>query len=76
MNIRQQLDSLISQGVIISGGTVRESILFRRVRVNSYSLVERSVLFADGPLILASALPDPHPRWLRDNALRLLGEHG
>jgi glucose-1-phosphate adenylyltransferase len=39
------LNSLIAGGVIISGSTVRESILFRRVRVNSYSDVRRSVLF-------------------------------
>jgi glucose-1-phosphate adenylyltransferase len=38
------LNSLIAGGVIISGSTVRESILFRRVRVNSYSDVRRSVL--------------------------------
>lgn len=41
----QALNSLLAGGVIISGGTVRESILFRRSRVNSYSLVERSILF-------------------------------
>jgi glucose-1-phosphate adenylyltransferase len=39
------LDSMVAGGSIISGGTVRKSILSRRVRVNSYSLVERSVLF-------------------------------
>ncbi len=39
------LNSLVGGGVIVSGGTVRESILFRRVRVNSYSEVNRSVLF-------------------------------
>ncbi|WNG31149.1 glucose-1-phosphate adenylyltransferase [Cystobacter fuscus] len=39
------LDSMVAGGCIISGGTVRQSILSRRVRVNSYSLVERSVLF-------------------------------
>ena len=38
------LNSMVAGGCIISGGTVRESILFRRVRVNSYSLVERSVI--------------------------------
>ncbi|WP_238529964.1 hypothetical protein [Thermus parvatiensis] len=41
------LNSLLAGGVIVSGGTVRESVLFRRVRVNSYSLVEHSVLFDD-----------------------------
>lgn len=37
-------NSLIGGGVIISGSTVRESILFGRTRVHSYSTVERSVL--------------------------------
>lgn len=40
----QAFNSLLSGGVIISGATVRESVLSRRVRVNSYSLVERSVV--------------------------------
>jgi len=31
--------------VIVSGGTVRDSIMFRRSRVNSYSEVTRSILF-------------------------------
>lgn len=41
----QAFNSLVAGGVIVSGGTVRESVLFRRVRVNSYATVERSVLF-------------------------------
>jgi len=41
----QAFNSLLAGGVIISGATVRESLLSRRVRVNSYSLVERSVIF-------------------------------
>jgi glucose-1-phosphate adenylyltransferase len=41
----QAFNSMVAGGVIISGGTVRESVLSRRVRVDSYSLVERSVLF-------------------------------
>ena len=41
----QALNSLVAGGVIISGATVRRSILSRRVRVNSYSTVEQSVLF-------------------------------
>jgi glucose-1-phosphate adenylyltransferase len=40
----QALNSLIAGGVIISGGIVRESVLFRRVRVNSYAEVRRSVI--------------------------------
>ena len=39
------LDSLVSPGAIVSGGTVRRSILAPRVKVNSFSLVEDSVLF-------------------------------
>jgi len=41
----QALNSMVAGGVIISGATVRESVLARRVRVDSYSLVERSALF-------------------------------
>lgn len=41
----QAFNSLLAGGVIVSGGTVRKSLLSRRVRVNSYSLVENSVLF-------------------------------
>ena len=38
-------DSMVCQGCIISGGHVRKSILSPNVRVNSYSLVEESILF-------------------------------
>ncbi len=38
------IDSTVSGGVIISGATVRRSILFSRCRVHSFSLVEDSVL--------------------------------
>ena len=37
-------DSLVCEGAIISGGTVRSSIVSPLVRINSYSLVEESVL--------------------------------
>jgi glucose-1-phosphate adenylyltransferase len=40
----QALNSIAAGGVIISGSVVRESVLFRRVRVRSYASVERSVL--------------------------------
>lgn len=40
----QAFNSLLAGGVIISGSTVRSSILSRRARVHSYSLVENSVL--------------------------------
>ncbi len=38
------IDSLVSGGCIISGATVRRSLLFSNVRVNSYSNVEDSVI--------------------------------
>ncbi|GEJ58676.1 glucose-1-phosphate adenylyltransferase [Anaeromyxobacter diazotrophicus] len=38
-------DSLVSEGCIISGGTVHGSILSPKVRVNSYASVEGSILF-------------------------------
>ncbi len=38
-------DSLVSEGCIISGGHVHKSILSPRVRINSYSYVEDSILF-------------------------------
>ena len=40
----QSLDSYISGGCVISGGTVRRSILGPQCRINSYSLVEDSIL--------------------------------
>ncbi len=41
----QSLDSIVSEGCIISGGVVRNSVLGRRVFVHSYSVVEDSILF-------------------------------
>ena len=38
-------DSIVSAGCIVSGGQVRRSILSPRVRVNSYAVVEDSILF-------------------------------
>ncbi len=38
------VDSLVSSGCIVSGGTVRRSILFSKVRVGDRSLVEDSVV--------------------------------
>lgn len=38
-------DSMVCQGCIISGGHVYRSILSPRVRVNSYAVVENSILF-------------------------------
>jgi glucose-1-phosphate adenylyltransferase len=42
--VGRSLDSLVSNGVIVSGGLVRESVLSPGVRVNSWSSVERAVL--------------------------------
>ena len=40
----EAFNSLVAGGVIISGATLRRSVLSRRVHVHSYSLVENSVL--------------------------------
>ena len=40
----QALDSSVSGGCIISGATVRRSLLFSNVKLNSYSAVEDSVI--------------------------------
>ncbi len=39
------INSIVAEGVIVSGGTIRDSVLFPRVRVNSYARVEESVVF-------------------------------
>jgi glucose-1-phosphate adenylyltransferase len=41
----QAFNSLVAGGVIISGATVRESLISRRTHIHSYSLLERSVIF-------------------------------
>jgi glucose-1-phosphate adenylyltransferase len=41
------VDSLVSGGCIVSGATVRRSMLFSNVRVNSYCLVEDTVVLPD-----------------------------
>ena len=40
------LDSVVSSGCIISGGTVRNSVLSPDVRVNSYCEIDSSILFS------------------------------
>lgn len=45
--VGRALNSLVAGGVILSGSTVRQSVLGRRVRVHSHSVVENSVLFDD-----------------------------
>jgi glucose-1-phosphate adenylyltransferase len=56
------LNSLVAGGVILSGCTVRHSLLARRVRVHSYSTVENSVLFDDveigGGCVIRNAIID------------------
>ncbi len=44
------LDSVVSAGCIVSGGTVRRSLLFNNVRVNSYTLVEDSVILPNADI--------------------------
>ncbi len=39
------INSMVAEGAIVSGGVIRNSVLFPRVRVNSYSRIEESVLF-------------------------------
>ena len=41
----EALDSLVSQGAIISGGAIARSVLGPNVRINSYAQVEDSILF-------------------------------
>ncbi len=42
--VGRAIDSLVSNGVIVSGGLVRRSVLSPGVRVNSWALVEQSVI--------------------------------
>ncbi|WP_297813860.1 glucose-1-phosphate adenylyltransferase [uncultured Methylophaga sp.] len=41
------VDSMVSGGCIISGSTVRHTVLFSNVEVHSYSLIEDSVILPD-----------------------------
>jgi len=45
--IGRAIDSLVSNGVIVSGGLVRQSVLSPGVRVNSWARVECSVILHD-----------------------------
>jgi len=40
------LDSIVSNGCIVSGGTVKNSVLSPDVRINSYCEVDQSILFS------------------------------
>jgi glucose-1-phosphate adenylyltransferase len=41
------IDSIVSEGCIISGGIVKDSVLSQNVHVHSYSEVENSILLSD-----------------------------
>ncbi len=41
------VDSVLSAGCVVSGGVVRRSLMFSNVRVNSYTVVEDSVLLSN-----------------------------
>ena len=41
------LDSMVSGGCVISGATVRHSLLFSNVKVNSYALIQHAVVLPD-----------------------------
>jgi glucose-1-phosphate adenylyltransferase len=40
------IDSIVSEGCIISGGVVKDSVLGRNVQVHSYSMVQNSILMS------------------------------
>ncbi len=43
----QAIDSMVSGGCVVSGATVRHSLLFSQVRVNSFSVVQDSVILPE-----------------------------
>ena len=57
-------DSMVSPGCVISGGRIDHSVLFPKVRINSYATVERSILM-DGVVVgrysqLRNVIVDKH----------------
>lgn len=44
------IDSMVSGGCVISGATVRHSLLFSNVKVNSYSQLNRAVVLPDAEI--------------------------
>lgn len=60
----QALDSMVSAGVIVSGATVRKSILGPGVRLDANALVEESVLMSDVRIgagaVIRRAIIDKH----------------
>ena len=51
--VGRAIDSIVSNGVIVSGGLVRNAVLSPGVRVNSWSRVERAVLLHNTQVGLA-----------------------
>ena len=43
--VGKAINSMVAEGCIVSGGVIRDSILFPEVRINSYSEVDESILF-------------------------------
>ena len=41
------VDALVSAGCVVSGGSIRKSVLFTDTRVNSYSQIEESLILPD-----------------------------
>jgi len=60
------LDSIIGSGCIVSGSTVRRSVLFSRVRVHSFCTIEDSVVLPNVQIarnvVLKRAIIDKHCR--------------
>ena len=60
------LDSIIGSGCIVSGSTVRRSLLFSSVRVQSYGAIEDSVILPNvevgNHVVLKRAVVDKHCR--------------
>ena len=61
------VDSIITAGVIISGGTVSNSVLSEDVRVNSYSEIDASIIFSHVRIWPALPHPPRHHRPPRRN---------
>ena len=66
----QAIDSIVSGGCILSGGTVRNSVLGRGVRVHSGALVEDSVILDNCDIGRAREDPPGDSRQERARARR------
>ena len=62
--VGRAIDSLVSNGVIVSGGLVRDSVLSPGVRVNSWATVERSIIMHNTVIgrhaVVRDAIIDKH----------------